>query len=660
MRRLSARTYLLGLIAVAIVPVWLFVAYLLVSFARSQQQAYHDQAVQLAQQSEAAVDGALREMLVRLDALARTWNGNEAELAKFHADARRLVADTDQDVSIRTAETAQIFNTKMQFGAPLPPTQQIAESQIALLRAGNPAISDVIQTADGPQIAVYRSLKSAGDLLILELSVPARSFAPALHAAAPEGWVVGVGDRNGVYVTRSQRHDEVSGLPGLPEYLAKAVGASGTFTSINQFGDTLLAGYVRSDFSGWLYAANVELKVVQAPFWKSLYSTLGIAALALSASLCLAYVVGKSFTNETNQLVSGALALGAGRAVVPVPSRLSEFSLVSDALVQAESMLRERTQELEAVVATAPVAVWFTYDPAARQVIRNRFAAELMGLPTDGAESRFGRPDHVIATLAYRDGQLVERDERPLSRAMRGEATDNEEYTYVLLNGENRNLLSSARPIKDAKGRIVGAVQISMDITARKHDEEQLKLLAQELDHRVKNNLAIVQSIVQQTLRNAPTLEQGRESLLARLSALSGAHNILTQNAWESANIRDVIEHTIGSQISPERVSLVGPEILLKPAMVLTISLMVHELSTNAIKYGALSSEGGSVRVTWASLGDDRLRIAWAERGGPPASAPSREGFGTRLLRKLAASRGGTMEASYETTGLEITLTLRV
>ena len=180
----------------------------------------------------------------------------------------------------------------------------------------------------------------------------------------------------------------------------------------------------------------------------------------------------------------------------------------------AERALAEREHELETVLETVPAAVWFTYDPQARQVIRNRFAAELMGLPTDSRKS-FGAPDLVIDTIALKEGHAVSREDRPLSRAMRGEQTDNEEFAYILPNGIERILLSSARPIHDAAGRIIGAVQISLDITERKRGEEQRKLLVNELNHRVKNTLAVVQSIASQTLRSAPSLPEAGRSLSA-------------------------------------------------------------------------------------------------------------------------------------------------
>jgi len=325
-------------------------------------------------------------------------------------------------------------------------------------------------------------------------------------------------------------------------------------------------------------------------------------------------------------------------------------------------MIRERTSELEAVLDNVPVAVWFTYDPAGRQVIRNRYATELMGLSADH-QRPFGSPEEVIDTIAIKDGQPVAREDRPLTKAMRGELTDHEEFLYRLPTGTEITLLSSARPILDLRGNIVGSVQISMDITERKRAEIQRRLLTKELDHRVKNNLAIVQALVQQTLRGTDNLSDAREDIIARLGALAAAHDILTKNAWLEGDLRAAVEATVLTQTSPDRVSFDGPSVSLSPNQVMAISLGAHELTTNAVKYGALSNQTGRVSISWtvSEAGDGkRLEIKWVERGGPAVSQPSKRGFGSRLLDRMSASEGGSVSREFDAEGLTCTLTFRL
>jgi two-component sensor histidine kinase/PAS domain-containing protein len=653
----------LALIAAAVVPVWLFAGFVLVSFAISQQQTYRDQAIDLARQSAAIVDGELRDMLVRLDGLARSVAFEEGDMAKAHAEARRLVAGTDQTILLRNLSQRQFFNTEVQFGSPMPPAATLTTEEVSVFQAGQPRVSDVKVDPGStePYVAVTRPLVLRdGSSALLSIATSTLALNRVLTPTVPAGWVVGVGDRSGVYVTRSARHEEVSGKPGVTEYISEAVGRFGSFTSANQFGEKLLAGYQRSEFSDWLFAANISLATVEAPLWRSLFGVVGIGAVALAISLLLAFLMGKTFTGEAKKLAAQALAIGSGHAVQPLETRFVEFEQVSDAFVDADAMIRERTSELEAVLDTVPVAVWFTYDPAGRQVIRNRYAVELMKLPTD-QKRPFGLPDEVIDTVALKDGQPVSRDDRPLTKAMRGEQTDHEEFLYRLPDGTELILSSSARPIHDDKGKLIGAVQISMDVTDRKRAETQRRLMAKELDHRVKNNLAIVQALVQQTLRNADNLDDAQTDVVARLAALANAHDILTKNAWLEGDLQTTIEATVLAQASSDRVTIEGPQVSLAPTQVMAISLAMHELTTNAVKYGALSNESGQVTISWHVAAPDKrrqLEVIWTERGGPPVVPPTRRGFGSRLLERMTASEGGSATRAFEPEGLTCTLRL--
>lgn len=187
----------------------------------------------------------------------------------------------------------------------------------------------------------------------------------------------------------------------------------------------------------------------------------------------------------------------------------------------------------------------------------------------------------------------------------------------------------------------------------QKSAEDHLKLMVLELNHRVKNNLATVQSIAVQTLRGDVGAEHMRQSFLERISALAAAHDILTRQQWEGVSVRDVA-HGVLDALTPGRggVRMSGPDVRLDSKTALAISMAFHELGTNALKYGALSQDGGQVDLTWAD-GAGRLRVAWCEQGGPPVSPPTRKGFGSRLLeRGLAGELGGRVELRYEPGGL--------
>jgi PAS domain S-box-containing protein len=195
---------------------------------------------------------------------------------------------------------------------------------------------------------------------------------------------------------------------------------------------------------------------------------------------------------------------------------------------------------------------------------------------------------------------------------------------------------------------------VQRDITQAKKAEEHQRLLINELNHRVKNTLATVQSVASQTLRNAETAEEARAALESRLLALSRAHDVLTRENWEGADLFEIVADAVEPYSNPgeDRLHLSGETIRLPPRMALALAMALQELATNAVKYGALSNETGEVRITWRD-GDDRLHLTWAETGGPPVKVPSRRGFGTRLIeRSLASDLDGEVRISFEPTGL--------
>ncbi len=656
--------HLLGLIAAAVLPVWLFAAYLLTQFAVNEQDRFEREALRVARQVSLLVESDLANLVAVIEGLAKSDALSGGDLKTLHAQAVRLVQGTDRAILLRDGDGRQIFNTQLSFDAPLPRAPALSPMDRSRIEAGAPIVSGVFANPVSGEyrIAVARAVRGPkGEDWLLAITVPTKRIRDVFQPAVPPGWTIGVGDRDGAYVARSQRHEEMTGKPGLPEYLKEIVGRAGTFTSRNFQGVTLLAGYYRSPVSDWFYTANIPLSVVQAPLWRSVAAIVAIGLMAMLVSLALAYIVGKSFTKAAADLAARAEALGHGRPVTALSTSVSEFGVIGDALKTAERTLAERASELRTVIETVPAAVWFTYDPQARQVIRNRFAAELMGLATANRRT-FGAPDEVIDTIALKDGQTVSRDDRPLSRAMRGAQTDNEEFAYIIPGGIERILLTSARPILDSAGAIIGAVQISLDITERKRGEEQRRLLVNELNHRVKNTLAVVQSIASQTLRSAVSLPEAGRALSSRLVSLAKAHDILTQENWSGADLNELLVASLAPHAELGRFHLSGTGVWLPPNIALSLALAVHELATNAIKYGALSTETGSVSIAWTV--DDGaeqrpLRIEWRERGGPPVTPTERKGFGTRLLERILDPESrGRVEIGFEPAGVVCLLRL--
>jgi PAS domain S-box-containing protein len=192
------------------------------------------------------------------------------------------------------------------------------------------------------------------------------------------------------------------------------------------------------------------------------------------------------------------------------------------------------------------------------------------------------------------------------------------------------------------------------DITDRKRAEEQRDLLVKELEHRVKNTLSIVQSIATQTFRNSGVDASVQRAFEARLVTLSNVHDVLTKRGWDSADLHEVVSSALRphNMLNPARFTVAGPPLRLGPKSAVALSMAVHELCTNAIKYGALSAESGHVEVSWSDA-DGRFRWTWRERGGPPVEKPARIGFGSRMIeRALALQLSGVATIDYRPAGV--------
>ena len=190
-----------------------------------------------------------------------------------------------------------------------------------------------------------------------------------------------------------------------------------------------------------------------------------------------------------------------------------------------------------------------------------------------------------------------------------------------------------------ADGQLLGFSSTVRDITERRLAEERQRLMARELVHRVKNSFAVIQSIVRQTQRSTPDPEAFAEAFGGRLAAMAASHDLLTDRHWEGASLRELVASQLAafSAGAERRVHVQGPEVTLDTSLAVPLGLALHELATNATKYGSLSIPGGSVELSWTvgqANGAESLSLIWRETGGPRVKAPSRRGFGTSLIER--------------------------
>ncbi len=207
-----------------------------------------------------------------------------------------------------------------------------------------------------------------------------------------------------------------------------------------------------------------------------------------------------------------------------------------------------------------------------------------------------------------------------------------------------------------------GLLSVVVDLTSRMRAEAQKNLLIEELNHRVKNTLSAVQSLAAMTIKHSASSKTFYDTFLARLMALSATHSLLTRGSWQEAPLHDLIAIELEPYAGREqaRVSLMGPATDLSPRQTISLGMVIHELATNAAKYGALALSAGRISISWCfedKLGKPSLRIDWDERGGPPVEAPLQRGFGSRLIEQsITHELGGSFEPRYEREGFQCTI----
>jgi PAS domain S-box-containing protein len=340
---------------------------------------------------------------------------------------------------------------------------------------------------------------------------------------------------------------------------------------------------------------------------------------------------------------------------VPYPTPIHD---ASGALIGAVNMLidiseRKRVDELSrrlaSIVESSDDAI-VSKDLNGTIVTWNEGAVRLFGY---SAEEVIGKS---ITILIPQD----RLDEEPgiIGRVARGERVDHYDTIRQRKDGSPINISLTVSPVRNSAGIIIGASKIARDVTERKLAEARQKALLDELNHRVKNTLATVQSLAAQTIRGAGVSLRVRQSFEGRLFALSRAHDQLSQTQWEAADLRSILKDIFEPFRSEgtSRVQLEGATVSLPPEAALMLAMVLHELATNAAKYGSLSGPDGQLAVKWSVANGatpPRLRISWEETGGPPVRRPTRRGFGSKLLdRAINGQLGGAAELAFEPAGV--------
>jgi PAS domain S-box-containing protein len=322
---------------------------------------------------------------------------------------------------------------------------------------------------------------------------------------------------------------------------------------------------------------------------------------------------------------------------------------------RSEKTLRDREARLRLAIDVGRMAVW-EMDPATDRLKHSPQLNRLFGLPPEAV------PTGEELRARYAPGERERLRQQMQFALTHGEHYTEAEHHVIWPDGSSRWLLLRAEILRDGAGALSTIIGVAIDITERKRSEQHQQLLINELNHRVKNTLATVQSIASQTLRNSDNPDEARSAIETRLFALSRAHDVLTRENWEGAGLKEIVTQAMAPyrHEQEDRLHIAGPEVRLSPSMALAFAMALHELATNAVKYGALSDASGEIRVAWRLNKRDEaihLHLTWTESGGPPVAPPTRRGFGTRLIeRSLAQDLQGEVRIAFEPTGLVCTV----
>lgn len=312
----------------------------------------------------------------------------------------------------------------------------------------------------------------------------------------------------------------------------------------------------------------------------------------------------------------------------------------------------ERARQLAAIVESSDDSIVGT-DLERRITSWNQGAERLFGYT---AKEAVGMPIAALVPDEVRDQELA-----IFERIRSGERV---EPFDTIRRGKTRGSIDvslSVSPLRNFDGQIVGACSVTRDITERKRSEQRIAMLAREAEHRTKNVLQAVQTVVR--LSQAQTPEELKRVIEGRVQALANAHSLLAETRWVDADLGKLARQELAPYLQQDRprVRIEGPGVPVKPSVAQAISVMLHELTTNAAKYGALSVVNGHVEINWVRRSDDRLFLTWTETDGPVVAAPSRYGFGTHVMEALIKiDVGGQLSFDWRAEGLVCEIELQL
>jgi PAS domain S-box-containing protein len=461
----------------------------------------------------------------------------------------------------------------------------------------------------------------------------------------PADGSVMITDRDGVVLAHQPHPERFVGTVVPPSAMPHAMGDRiGAFETVSLDGVKRILGYLPFKMPpGDIYvSAGLSTRAAFYQINRAARRGFMLIAAALLLALSLSGLISRVFITRPFEIMTDTIRAwrqGNYQARIKLRGDSSELGVLARAFNDLMDDVNERQTALQAseehvrlALDAGHMGTWW-YDHAKAVGGWSSQASLLLGFPA---------AEKTVTLQEWRE--LIHPDDaRRVADKLRDAALNDghyeDEYRVRRPDGTICWISSRGRIFFDGKRKPISFVGVFQDITERKHAEDQQRFFLDELNHRVKNTLTTVQSIASQTLRSTSTPSQFKEAFEGRLLALSKTHDLLTRKSWREADLRDIAEQELAPyRKSDERVRIVGPSVHLPARYAINLGLVLHELVTNAAKYGALSTPAGQLELRWAVVPhqdrSSRLRIHWRESGGPTVEPPKRQGFGSQLIRR--------------------------
>jgi PAS domain S-box-containing protein len=631
LRTASSRLPLRLVLVAGLLPLVLLGATFLRMLSVERTTAIEEMLEQSAVAAEMAISLYVGQETGRLEGLAASSSIDTGDWIAFRIEARRLLDRHPHWLNIIvTDDSRQVFNERLGTGQPLPPVRDL-DSVRAVWESSRPVVGNLAPGVNGALGAAFRVPVIREGHVRYTLVAPA---APTLFSRVlreqklPAGWTAVVIDANGIVVGHSADPDTTVGKPvGMP--LAEPLRGAGTMTgtvSIPDGTDYRIA-VAAAVAPGWRVAVMAPASLVGAPARFGEYAVWG----AVAGVVVLAVV-----------LIGALLSAVTSRRTLDNLSRLHARAVAGEAaLARSEAQFRTLAESMPALL--------FVTNSAGANIYTNPRFQEYCGLR---AQDLLGTGWNAVVHPEDRERTACVWD-----RAVQSGTIYEAEHRFRRSDGAWRWFLCRAIPQRNDDGNIERWVGTCTDIQAMKEAEERLHLLMREVDHRAKNALAVVQSILYLSRADDPATFA--EAVEGRINAMARVHSLLSASRWSGVMLGDLIAQELAAFSGCSRLDIQGPVLALRPEAAQAVALVLHELATNAAKYGALATDGGRLAVTW-SIGHDpqELTLVWREEGGPAiVEPPQGRGFGMVLIEQVVGRQlNGRLALDWHRAGLCCTM----